>query len=294
MRIVDVTQSGPLQSRCVVITGASAGIGLSAARQFAAAGDRVVAGVRHIGRADAVRAAAAEHGVEIDVVEMDVCDDDSVAGAIGEIEGRHGQIDVLVANAGVGSLGTLEELELDDFRAAMEVNFYGVARATKAVLPSMRSRRAGRIIAVTSVGGAMGQPFTDAYCAAKFAVEGLFESLRPVMARFDVHVSIVEPGPVASDFHDKSSTPRRSHCAEGDPYAALRARHACVMAAGAARRQPVEEAARVILDVAAALRPRLRYQTSRFTERLVGFKLADLDGSLVTGFTSSWLDAPAQ
>jgi NAD(P)-dependent dehydrogenase (short-subunit alcohol dehydrogenase family) len=264
-------------------------MGLSAVRQFALAGDRVVAGVRNQERAAPVRAAAADHHIEIDVAEMDVCDDHSVAKGFEQIDRRHGPVDVLVANAGTGALGTLEELSLDDLREAMEVNFYGVARVVKAVLPSMRERRQGRVIAVTSVGGAIGQPFTDAYCAAKFAVEGLLESLRPVMARFDVHVSIVEPGPVATEFHLKSYGIDRGE--ENGPYDELRRRHASVMAAGESRRQSVDEAARVVVDVAGADHPRLRYQTSSFTSRLVGIKLADLDGSLVTGFTSGWLDA---
>jgi NAD(P)-dependent dehydrogenase (short-subunit alcohol dehydrogenase family) len=280
------------RSRCVVVTGASAGIGLSAACQFAEAGDRVVAGVRNAERAAPVLDAAARLGVEIDVVEMDVRDDASVAAAFQLVDSRHGPVDVLVANAGTGALGTLEELSIDELREAMEVNFYGVVRAVKAVLPGMRHRRSGRVIAVTSVGGAIGQPFTDAYCAAKFATEGLLESLRPVMARFDVHISIVQPGPVATEFHAKSLGIDRGK--EDGPYDELRRRHATVMTAGDSRRQPIDAAARVIVDVAGADNPRLRYQTSQFTSRLIGIKLADLDGSLVSGFTSGWLDAPSR
>jgi NAD(P)-dependent dehydrogenase (short-subunit alcohol dehydrogenase family) len=200
----------------------------------------------------------------------------------------------MVANAGVGAMGTLEELTMEAIRAAMEVNFYGVVRTTKAVLPRMRARGAGRVIAVTSVGGVLGQPFTDAYCAAKFAVEGLYESLHPVMAAFGVRVSIVEPGPVATEFHAKSAGLGRDNLdIEDTPYAALWERQTQFMAAGDSRKQDIDEAAATIVEAANAAEPLLRYQTSKFTRRLIAMKLADLDGSQVTGFTAGWIKAPA-
>jgi NAD(P)-dependent dehydrogenase (short-subunit alcohol dehydrogenase family) len=278
--------------RTVVVTGGAAGMGLAAALRFAGDGDDVVVGVRGEARVAPVREAAGAAGVEVDVVVMDVGDDASVSAAFEQVRTRHGDVEVMVANAGVGSLGTLEELTMDDVRAAMEVNYFGVVRTTKAVLPSMRARGRGRLIAVSSVGGAFGQPFTDAYSAAKHAVEGLYESLQPVVARFGVHVSIVEPGPVATEFHHKSTRVARPEGADGDPYEALWTQYETVMAAGAARRQDIEEAAQVIVDVANADAPVLRYQTSKFTSRLVGIKLADLDGTGVTEFTSRWFDPP--
>jgi NAD(P)-dependent dehydrogenase (short-subunit alcohol dehydrogenase family) len=196
-----------------------------------------------------------------------------------------------VANAGVGHLGTLEELSLDDLRQAMEINFYGVVRATKAVLPRMRQRGAGRLIAVSSVAGVIGQPFTEAYCAAKCALEGLYESLHPVAARFGVRVSIVEPGPVGTDFHGRSTgIGRQSLDVEGDPYGELWDRHRAFMASGDGRKQTPESAAKVIVEAADDPDPKLRYQTSTFTRKLVGIKLADTDGSQVTEFTARWLE----
>jgi NAD(P)-dependent dehydrogenase (short-subunit alcohol dehydrogenase family) len=199
-----------------------------------------------------------------------------------------------VANAGVGAGGSAEQLSIDDFREAMEVNFYGVLRVTKAALPQMRARGSGRLIAVSSVAGAFGQPFNDAYCAAKCAVEGLYESLRPVAAQFGVHVSIVEPGPVATAFADKRlglspSVPP----ADDDPYAPMWGRYLAFMAAGGDRAQSVDDAAKAIVEVCNAPDPLLRYQTSRFTSRLIGMKLADLNGSVISDFTSTWIAEPA-
>src|SRR5229473_2526836 len=112
--------------RTIVITGASAGIGLAVAVRLADGGDRVIAGVRHAGRAAAVAAAARAAGVAVEPIEMDVCSDMSVSAAINAIQERYGAIDALVCNAGAGAIGTLEELSMEAIRAAMEVNFYGV------------------------------------------------------------------------------------------------------------------------------------------------------------------------
>src|SRR4051812_25313636 len=129
---------------------------------------------------------------------------------------------------GQGSVGTLEQLTLDDLRAQLDVNYLGVATLTRLVLPGMRVVGAGRVVTVTSVGGAVGQPFADAYCGAKFAVEGLMQSLAPVVARFGIDVSVVEPGAVASDFvanvdgvltpHHEPTVPTT---AADDPYAEM-------------------------------------------------------------------------
>ena len=107
---------------------------------------------------------------------------------------------VLVNNAGSGFLGTMEETTFEALSQVMDVNFFGVWRVTDAVFPHMRKAGSGRIITNTSIGGLIGQPFNDAYCAAKFAVEGFMESLAPVAKRLGIHVSLVEPGPVLTEF----------------------------------------------------------------------------------------------
>ena len=280
--------------RVVVVTGASAGIGLAAAVQFAAQGDTVVATMRDPGRAGDLERAAGEAGIDLEILPLDVADQDSVDRAFEGIHERHGRVDVLVGNAGIGVLGTLEELPLERIRQAMEVNFYGVVRTTQAVLPRMREAGTGRLIAVSSLGGVMGQPFTDAYCAAKHAVEGLYESLQPVLARFGIRVSIVEPGPVGTRFHSNSIGFGRDGLGPArEAYEPLYERYDAVMAEGGDRKQSAEDAAAAIVAVASETDPHLRYQTHRFATKLAGMKLADLNGDAVTGFTSRWFDPPA-
>ena len=166
--------------RIVLITGASRGIGLATAVAFATAGDTVVATMRDTSRSGPLEAAATAAGVRMQVAELDVVSDESVSKAFTGLVAQYGRIDVLVNNAGRGTRGTLEELTIDDLQRSLDVNYLGVARVTKAALPLMREAARGHLIAVSSVAGFLGQPFQDAYCAAKHAVEGLYESLAPV------------------------------------------------------------------------------------------------------------------
>ena len=174
-------------TRIALVTGTSSGIGLHTALGLARAGLSVVATVRDTSRADALREAADSAGVDLDIRALDVTDADAATALIADL----GVVDVLVNNAGRGAVGTLEQLSDADLQAQLDTNYLSVARLTRLVLPGMRERGHGRIVTVTSVGGAVGQPFADAYCGAKFAVEGLMQSLAPVVAPFGIDVAIL-------------------------------------------------------------------------------------------------------
>ena len=271
--------------RVVLITGASRGIGLATAVAFASAGDSVVATMRDTAQSGPLKAAAAAAGVRVEVAELDVVSDESVEKAFADLVAAYGRIDVLVCNAGTGTHGTLEELTIEDLQRSLEVNYLGVARTTKAALPLMREAARGHLIAVTSVAGFLGQPFQDAYCAAKHAVEGMYEALAPVAAKLGIHTCIVEPGPVATDFSIRSGTATGTV----DAIEPIKARYRETMAQGSGRAQSPEGVAEVILAIADDEDPPLRKQTSKFTSILAAKKLVDLSGRSVVEFTSSWL-----
>jgi NAD(P)-dependent dehydrogenase (short-subunit alcohol dehydrogenase family) len=268
-------------SRIALITGTSTGIGLSAAIALSRAGFSVIATMRNPGKADALRDRARAEGVAVDVRELDVQDDASVERCVRGVLEEHGRIDVLVNNAGAGHFGTTEMVSLDELRRTMDVNFYGVFRVTRAVLPSMRAARSGRIVSVTSVGGLIGQPFNDGYCAAKFAVEGMMESLAPVMKRLGVHVSLIEPGPVLTEF--VASTRKRADVGPAVPDEAYRplveAYLAGTQQAFATVGQTGDDVAKVIVEAATAEAPQLRYPTSEVVRGLVGRKYVDATGA---------------
>ena len=163
----------------VLITGTSTGVGLHTAIAFAMAGYQTIATMRDTSKKDELLALAKANGVKIKVERLDVQKKKSIESCVKKVLRKYGDIDVLVNNAGAGFLGGLEQTSDKDLERTMGINFFGVWYVTKAVFPHMRARGSGRIITVTSVGGLIGQPFNDAYCAAKFAVEGMMEAMAP-------------------------------------------------------------------------------------------------------------------
>ncbi|MDQ2849503.1 MAG: SDR family NAD(P)-dependent oxidoreductase [Actinomycetota bacterium] len=271
-----------------LVTGTSSGMGLWTAVGLAQRGLHVVATMRDVGRADRLRAAATDAGVEVDVRALDVTDRAGTAACLDGIRADLGEIEVLVNNAGRGSVGTLEQIDDATLQQQLDVNYLGVAALTRAVLPGMRTLGRGRIVTVTSVGGAVGQPFADAYCGAKFAVEGLMQSLAPVVARFGIGVAVVEPAAVASDFVTNADVQDRSGV-EGDPYGELRAAYLKRSGAAFANAQDARGAAAIIVEAATTSDPKFRWQTSPGASAFVGMSLADLDGSAVLGQTATWI-----
>ncbi|MGP4000141.1 SDR family NAD(P)-dependent oxidoreductase [Streptomyces sp. 8N706] len=278
-----------MPSPVVLITGTSSGIGLAAAVAIAQTGRRTVATLRDPGRADALRKAAEAAGVELDIRQLDVTEAASVTDAVEGVVADYGRLDALINNAGAGHIGTMENDTVEDVRHVMEVNFFGVVQTTKAALPHLRAS-GGRLITVTSVGGIIGQPFNEAYCAAKFAVEGFMESLAPVVSRTGVTVSVVEPGPVATEFVNNIGFDADDMVAAAGPYAdALRAYISRIRGQFADSAQTPAEAAAPLLEALTAERPAFRIQTSDQARAFTGIKLADLDGSATLGLTGGWL-----
>ncbi|MGI5460842.1 SDR family NAD(P)-dependent oxidoreductase [Streptomyces sp. CA-249302] len=276
--------------KTVLITGTSSGIGLAAAVGAARAGWTTVATMRDTGKAEALLKVAAENDVadRIQVKRLDVTDPESIAGCLDEVIAEHGHLDALVNNAGAAQVGTIEQSSLDDVRAAMEVNFFGVVATTRAALPHLRATQ-GRVITVTSVGGIVGQPFNEAYCAAKFAVEGFMESLAPVAATVGVDVSVVEPGAVASEFVANLGLDVPALLTAAGPYApALQAYIARTQQSFGNAQTPAEAAAPIV-EALTADRPAFRIQTSQWARDFVATTLADLDGSAVQDVTRTWV-----
>ncbi|MEU4236800.1 oxidoreductase [Actinoplanes sp. NPDC026619] len=173
-----------------LITGCSAGFGRELATAALAAGDQVMATARDPRRIDLPTSTAA----------LDVTDERQVEAAVAATIAEFGRIDVVVNNAGHGSVGAVEELDLGDLRSLMDVMFFGAVAVTKAVLPHLRAQGSGTIVQMSSMGGQLSMPGFGAYCAAKFALEGVSEALAAEVAPFGVRVLIVEPGAFRTEF----------------------------------------------------------------------------------------------
>ncbi|WP_041840828.1 oxidoreductase [Actinoplanes friuliensis] len=190
-------------ARTFLITGVSSGLGRAFAVAALAAGHTVVGTVRK--DADAADFSAVQPQRAHARV-LDVTDDDAVLAVVGEVEQTVGPIDVLIANAGYGLEGTFEETPLSALRAQFDVNVFGAAATIQAVLPFMRARRRGHILAVTSMGGLAGFPGVSAYCGSKYALEGILESVGKEVAALGIHVTAVEPGSFRTDWAGRSMT----------------------------------------------------------------------------------------
>jgi NAD(P)-dependent dehydrogenase (short-subunit alcohol dehydrogenase family) len=194
----------PPPMRTIVVTGASTGIGFATAASLARAGHDVFATMRNPSRAPELQNLAKAEGLPITVVALDVNDEASVKSGFKHVVEARGRVDVLVNNAGVGHLGSVEETPIDLVRKTMETNFFGALRCLQAVLPGMRRQQSGHIINISSVAGRLASAGQSAYCASKFALEALSEALATEMRPFNVRVSIVEPGVIETPIFGKS------------------------------------------------------------------------------------------
>ena len=185
--------------KTAIVTGANRGIGLETTLTLARAGYKVFATMRNLARADALKQKINEESLNITIAEMDVDSDESVKSCIDAILQEISPVDVLVNNAGIERHGAIEELTMEDFKAVMETNYFGVLRCIKRVLPQMRKNRNGCIINVASVAGKIANTPLGAYAASKFALEAVSEALAQEVKPFNIRVAIVEPGIIDTD-----------------------------------------------------------------------------------------------
>jgi NAD(P)-dependent dehydrogenase (short-subunit alcohol dehydrogenase family) len=193
-------------SKTILITGATAGIGRTTALHLASRGHRVIASGRKADQLATLRDEARTAGHTIDTVLLDVTSEDSIAKAVAEVgrlTGGRG-VDVLVNNAGYGLVGPLSEVSDEDLRKQFDTNVFGLMAVTRAFLPAMRERRAGRIVNVSSMGGRMTFPFMGAYNSTKYAVESLSDALRAELRPWGIDVVMIEPGVIRTNFADTS------------------------------------------------------------------------------------------
>jgi NAD(P)-dependent dehydrogenase (short-subunit alcohol dehydrogenase family) len=186
-----------------LITGASRGLGRALAEAVLAAGHRLVATARDPASFDDLVARWGDHVLPF---ALDVTDPGAADEAVRKAVEMFGRLDVLVNNAGYGNIGSVEETSLEDFRAQIETNLFGVIIVTKAAIPVLRAQGFGHIIQVSSVGGRVGATGRAPYSAAKWGVEGFSEVLAKEMAAVGVNVSIIEPGGFRTDFAGPSTT----------------------------------------------------------------------------------------
>ncbi len=205
----------------VLITGATAGIGRHAALHLARKGFHVFATGRRKEALAELKAQA--EGTKLDTFELDVTDAESVRAAVAEVDRRTNGygLDILVNNAGYGMLGPLEMISDEDLRAQYATNVFGLMAMTRAFLPKMRERGAGRIVNISSAGGRITFPFMGAYNSSKYAVESLTDALRGEVHPFGIKVVLIDPGFIHTEFADRAMAMAGKYDVPDSPYAAL-------------------------------------------------------------------------
>ena len=183
-----------LKNKTVLITGGSRGLGLVMAREFAREGSRLVLCARDEQELDQARLDLEESGAEVMVIPCDITNKHDVNAMIAAVNARIGGVDVLVNNAGVIQVGPLEVMTPEDFELAMQAHFWGPLNTILAVLPSMRQKRTGRIVNISSIGGKVSVPHLVPYSASKFALSGLSKGLRTELMKDGIKVTTVYPG----------------------------------------------------------------------------------------------------
>lgn len=183
-----------LKNKTVLITGGSRGLGLVLAREFAREGSRLVLCARDEQELEYARMDLGERDAEVMTVRCDVRNREDVANMITAVNERFANIDVLVNNAGVIQVGPIEVMTHEDFELAMQAHFWGPLNTILAVLPSMRARRSGRIVNISSIGGKVSVPHLVPYSASKFALVGLSKGLGAELKKDGISVTTVCPG----------------------------------------------------------------------------------------------------
>jgi short-subunit dehydrogenase len=238
-----------LRDKTVIVTGASSGIGLAAARRFQRAGARLVVNARRREPLEAIEGAT--------VVAGDVVDPAVRAEILAACEGK---VHVLVNNAGYAAAGPVELVEDAEVRRQFDVNFFALAALTRAVLPGMRAARAGRIVNVSSVAGRFGYPLFGYYCATKAAVEAVSDSLRLEVGPWGIDVVLIEPGPVRTSFFEVTRSGAEGLLADAaSPYGPHFAHADEVERAVMKQSTTADAVAAAIERACTAARPRSRY-----------------------------------
>lgn len=236
--------------KTILITGASSGIGQACARHLLAKGWQVYACQRSAPAAEDIAAG-------LRYVPMDVTEDASVTQAIAKIVAEAGTLHAILNNAGFAIAGAIEDTSMEEARAQMETNFFGVLRVCRAIAPVLRAQGHGHLVTISSLAGILGLPFSGLYSASKFALEGLHESLRFELRPFGVRVVLIEPG----DFDTALPANRRRTQASG-PQSAYRAAFEAsqtAQAADEAKAPRPERVARLLERILAQRQPKLRH-----------------------------------
>lgn len=248
--------NGSKVSKVIIVTGASSGMGKDGALRLLQEGYVVYGAARSVDKMQDIVAAGGH------ALALDVTSEAAIKDAVARVVAEQGRIDVLWNNAGYSVAGAVENVAMDDARRQFEVNLFGVAEVTRAVLPQMRAQRSGTIINTTSVGGKVFTPLNAWYHASKFALEGWSDCLRLELAPFNIDVVVLEPGGIKTEFGNVMYRPMLDR-SKGSAYEAFTQRivksYETYYGPGNRSLSPPSVIGEAVVRIVASGKPRTRY-----------------------------------
>jgi short-subunit dehydrogenase len=255
--------------KIILITGASSGMGKETALRLLSQGHKVYAAARRLENMQDIKA---KGGVP---VKMDIAEEKDIQATVDQVLAAEGRIDVLWNNAGYGLFGTVEEVDIPTARKQFEVNLFGLASLTQKIIPHMRKAGSGTIINTSSMGGKMYSPLGAWYHATKHALEGWSDCLRLELKQFNIHVVVLEPGIIATEFGDVSQGPLLNYSGNG-PYqqlakAVAKASQDFYEKPGAA--SPPSVIADAVSQIVNSKKPKTRYRVGKLAKPMVWMRV---------------------
>jgi len=247
-----------LDQKIAVVTGSSSGIGLATSLSLARHGFYTYATMRNLDKSKNIMDIAKKDELPLQVIQLDVNADKSVRDAVDRIIAEKKRIDVLVNSAGYGLIGCVEDLSMEELKAQLETNLFGIIRVTQAVLPTMRNQKRGIIVNVCSVAGRIGFPAMPGYIITNFALRGLSESMRYELDQFGIKVVIIELGVVRTNFSNSSVMAKKA-LDPNSSYAQLTQKVSAGIRLLVEHGIPPEEVAKVIVKAVTSDDPEPRY-----------------------------------
>lgn len=283
-----MSQNIPLSEQVLLITGASTGIGAALAQVLAKQfqGIKLVLAARNQAKLETVATYCSKAGAEVLVVPTDMSQIDQVEALARAAILRFGRVDALVNNAGYGQMGPVELIPTEATRRQFEVNLLGPLALTRALIPQMRDSGGGRIVNISSLGGRLAFPFGGLYSASKFALEGISDVLRMELEPFNIKVSVIEPGPVTTDFFDviAQGVEETVTDPEKTPYRAAFKKLEALQEQTSSRAWTAERVAQVIVRSLTDANPRPRYTAATGGDFLLFFMTKLLPTKFVDRF----------
>jgi short-subunit dehydrogenase len=277
-----------LSEQVILITGASAGIGAALARVLATnyPGICLVLAARSVEKLSRVADDCSKAGADVLIMPTDIAQVEQVNALVNAAIARFHRVDVLVNNAGYGQMGPIELIPTSAVQRQFQVNLLGTIALTQALIPIMRNQGGGKIINISSLGGKIAFPFGGLYSASKFAIEALSDALRQELEPFNIRVSVIEPGPVSTEFFEvvDREIDRAIQNPEESPYRAAFKKLENLEKQTSSRAWTSERVATVIIRAIAARHPKPRYVAATSGNFLLFMMTKVLPTSLVDKF----------